>query len=191
MWPSALRPVRAMWSASCAAAIRSPGIGLKAQRRVPSGGSITTPDPARLMVGTPAAAITSRMASEAGVAEAPRIASTCSSSIILRAARVAAVVSVASSSTTQRTAWPAMAFGSRSMVLRSGMPSPAPGPVRDSSAPRVTSARAGAAPAASKAISKGAKVRRICNGFLGPAKADILAAICRQTRVAWVGAPAQ
>ena len=38
-----------------------------------------------------------------------------------------------------------MVFGSSSIVLRSGMPSPAPGPVSDSTAPIVMSACAGAA----------------------------------------------
>ena len=102
--------------------------------------------PARLTIGTPAAPITSSRASEFGALDGPMMASTRSSSISLRAARTAAVVSDASSNTTQRTGWPPTVRGSRSMVLRAGMPRPADGPVRDSTAPSVTSARTGMAP---------------------------------------------
>ncbi len=59
-----------------------------------------TEEPARLMPGVFELPNTSRMASEVGVMEGPMMTSTLCSSTSLRAARTAALGSLASSSTT-------------------------------------------------------------------------------------------
>ena len=66
---------------------------------VSSDGSTQAAQPATVIIGVPEAAATSSTASDVGVVEGPKMTSTWSSSISLRAARTAAVVSVASSST--------------------------------------------------------------------------------------------
>ena len=104
-------------------------------------------DAASEIIGVPASAATSRIASELGVVDEPMMTSTLSSVTSLRALVTALVVSDASSSSTHLTFSPPMVAGSSSIVFFWGMPSDAAGPVADTVMPTVMSASAGAASA--------------------------------------------
>src|SRR5712692_7647828 len=94
------------------------------------------------IMGVSASATMSIIASEFGVTVEPTITSTLSSLRSLRVLVTALVVSEPSSSTIQLTFWPAIAVGSSSKVLRSGMPSEAAAPVADRVTPTLMSPRA-------------------------------------------------
>jgi hypothetical protein len=107
------------------------------------------------MTGVSASANTSIIASEFGVVVEPMIASTLFSPISLRVFCTAVVVSDASSSTMYSMVLPPAFFGHIGIVLRSGMPSDAAGPVADTVTPTFTCACARpmlAASAASTAL---------------------------------------
>ena len=126
---------------------------LNDQAFLASTGSMMRTDDASEMTGVSASANTSIIASELGVVVEPMIASTLLSLISLRVFCTALVVSVASSSTMYSIVLPPADFGHIGMVLRSGMPSDAAGPVADTVTPTFTCALASAAAVQSTAPS--------------------------------------
>src|SRR5947207_3835090 len=131
-------------------------------------GSTIRPDAAIAIIGVSASATMSTIASEFGVTVEPTITSTLSSLRSLRVLVTALVVSEPSSSTIQFTFWPAIAVGSSSKVLRSGMPSEAAAPVADSVTPTLMSARAvSVRPSASTASANKSLVRVIVPPVIG------------------------
>ncbi len=100
------------------------------------------------IIGVPTSAATVSTASEFAVVVAPRMMSTLSSPVSLRAFLIALVGSVPSSSTMYLTFWPATSAGSSAAVFFCGTPSAAAGPVADTVMPTVKSACAVSAIAA-------------------------------------------
>ena len=99
-------------------------------------------DEASEIVGVSPSAITSSIASVAGVVLVPMIASTWFSPSSFLVTWTAVVVSVASSSTMYSTLLPPIVFGHIAIVFFSGMPSDAAGPVAETTTPTLTCASA-------------------------------------------------
>ena len=141
-----------------AAAIRSSFcVVLNTQRFFASSGSTTADVPTVAIIGTPASAITSRIASAFGVVDGPISASTlscCTSRLTFCTARV---VSPPSSSCTYSIVVEPMRRGSRSPVFFCGMPIADVGPVAETIRPILTWANAGSA---AHAASAARRVRR-------------------------------